>query len=120
MKSGSTLLAAVLPALLAAGCANAAAVLQRESFPEVSRRTLGASMGCDVLHMIFPSKLFYEGENVYNYEVAQFWSNTQLMSPKCIFRPTSALDISVAFFSTLATQSKYAVRGGGHMGIRVS
>lgn len=47
-------------------------------------------------------------------------SNTEILTPACVFRPVSAGDVSVAV-TTLqrGNGTAFAVRGGGHMGIKV-
>jgi len=76
--------------------------------------------GCQALNDIFPSKIFYPGSTVYQWENGEFWSNTELLGPACIFRPTSASDVSKAVLALSMSSSNFAVRGGGHMGIKVS
>lgn len=75
--------------------------------------------GCAVLANRFPTKVFYPSNNVYEYENAEFWSNTQLLDPACIFRPSSAKDVSDGIKILDAASGKFAIRGGGHMGIKV-
>lgn len=77
------------------------------------------SNGCAPLTERFPSKVFYPSSDVYEYENAEFWSNTQLLDPACIFRPSSAKDVSDGIRILDATSGKFAIRGGGHMGIKV-
>ena len=78
-----------------------------------------AVAGCAALEIKFPGKTFYPGDDVYEYETSQFWSNTELMSPACVFRPESASDISASIEISTSTSTDFAVRGGGHMGIKV-
>lgn len=87
---------------------------------ELDPRFLGASLGCSALKLVHGSKTFSPGDSTYEWENQQFWSNTQLLSPKCIFRPTSANEVSAAILTSRLTQSKFAVRGGAHMAIEVS
>ncbi|KAF7534296.1 hypothetical protein G7054_g6373 [Neopestalotiopsis clavispora] len=77
-----------------------------------------AVAGCAALEIKFPGKTFYPGDDVYEYETSQFWSNTELMSPACVFRPESASDISASIEISTSTSTDFAVRGGGHMGIK--
>lgn len=79
-----------------------------------------ASHGCTGLKLAYPGSTFFPGDEVYEYEAQAFWSNTQLMSPGCVFRPLCAQEVSCAVSVVKATNSEFAVRGGGHMGIRVS
>ncbi|KAH6688474.1 FAD binding domain-containing protein [Plectosphaerella plurivora] len=84
---------------------------------ELEPRTFGATLGCGALNLVHPSKTFYPGDSTYEYENAQFWSNTQILSPQCIFRPTSATEVAAAILTSRLTQAKFAVRGGAHMAI---
>ncbi|KAH6660933.1 FAD binding domain-containing protein [Truncatella angustata] len=76
------------------------------------------TVGCAALEIKFPGKTFYPGDEVYEYETQAFWSNTELMTPACVFRPESASDISEGIFISKNTETDFAVRGGGHMGIK--
>ena len=79
-----------------------------------------ASHGCASLKLAYPGSTFFPGDEVYEYEAQAFWSNTELMSPGCVFRPLCAQEVACAVAAAKATNSEFAVRGGGHMGIRVS
>jgi len=74
---------------------------------------------CEALAQVLPGKVFYPRSNVYQYENAEFWSNTELMSPDCVFRPVSAGDVSTGVKTLRSVNGKFAIRGGGHMGIKV-
>lgn len=76
-------------------------------------------VGCLALSAIAPSRVFYPSSSTYKYENADFWSNTQLLDPACIYRPVSGSDLSLGIKVLTKTLSKFAVRGGGHMGIKV-
>lgn len=74
---------------------------------------------CEALAQVLPSTIFYSASSVYQYENAEFWSNTELMNPHCVFRPVSAADVSKGIKTLRSVNGKFAVRGGGHMGIKV-
>ncbi|KAL3423073.1 FAD binding domain protein [Phlyctema vagabunda] len=78
----------------------------------------GDANGCAALAAAFPAKVFYPTSEVYEWENKNFWSNTELLSPSCVFRPTSASDVATAVTTIQKSDSKFAVRGGGHMGIK--
>lgn len=78
------------------------------------------TVGCAALEIKFPGKTFYPGDEVYEYETQAFWSNTELLNPTCVFRPESASDVSESIFISKKTETEFAVRGGGHMGIKVN
>ena len=82
--------------------------------------------GCIALAKEFNKKnleyhIYFEGTDVYSYENSprEFWSNTEILSPLCVFRPTSAEQIGDAVKILRKANIKFAVRGGGHMGIKV-
>lgn len=77
--------------------------------------------GCRNLKKQFAQDVFAEGHPVFEYETNdQYWSNTEIMSPDCVFRPQSAGQLAQGLKILVESQSQFAVRGGGHMGIRVS
>lgn len=78
-----------------------------------------SATGCGALEIKFPGKTFYPGDSVYEYEAQEFWSNTELLNPTCIFRPESASDVAAGITLGRETETDFAVRGGGHMGIKV-
>jgi hypothetical protein len=78
-----------------------------------------SSNGCDALSKSVPNTIFYRGDDVYKYENTQFWSNNELMDPECVFRPSSADEVAQAVQIMQDTNTQFAVRGGGHMAIRV-
>ncbi|EPS32646.1 hypothetical protein PDE_07606 [Penicillium oxalicum 114-2] len=64
--------------------------------------------------------VFATGSSVYNWETKEFWSNTELMAPGCVFRPKNSRQLGQAVKALVQADAKFAVRGGGHMGIRGS
>lgn len=81
------------------------------------------SRGCQRLAKHHGDDVFPPGHQVYAYETGpnEFWSNTQLMFPDCVFRPRSSgqLADAISLLNDLPFGSQFAVRGGGHMPIRV-
>lgn len=43
------------------------------------------------------------------------WSKTCVLSPHCVFAPSNAQDVSKALTILTKSQTKFAVRSGGHM-----
>ncbi|KAH8681692.1 hypothetical protein BX600DRAFT_429611 [Xylariales sp. PMI_506] len=76
--------------------------------------------GCAALQVSYPTKVFYPGSEVYDYESTNFWSNTEILSPACVFRPETADDVAGAITTARTVEAEFAVRGGGHMGIKGS
>ncbi|KAK2753057.1 hypothetical protein FQN55_005017 [Onygenales sp. PD_40] len=74
--------------------------------------------GCNALTGVFSDEVFYKESAVYEYEVKNFWSNTQILSPSCIYRPTSGSHLAAAIKLLKTAKASFAVRGGGHMGIK--
>ncbi|KAL4978282.1 hypothetical protein BDW66DRAFT_158361 [Aspergillus desertorum] len=76
--------------------------------------------GCAALKSEIPNSVFGRNSTVYNEESNNFWSNTEIMSPECVFRPESAAELGSAIKLLEGANAQFAVRGGGHMGIRGS
>lgn len=92
-------------------------LLQAAAAASVKRQS--NSNGCDALSEHVPNTIYYRGDDVYNYESTQFWSNNELMDPECVFRPTTADEVAQAVQIMQDTNTQFAVRGGGHMAITV-
>lgn len=75
--------------------------------------------GCSALRAPLGNALFPRGSSVYKYEAANFWSNTEVMTPGCVFRPQSSEQLAEGIHALANANAEFAVRGGGHMGIRV-
>lgn len=85
----------------------------------VESATYGSiSQGCSELAWLLPSKVFFPGDTVYDYEVGNFWSNTEILKPACIARPTSPEDVSIVVQTSRSSEAEFAVRAGGHMPVR--
>ena len=85
----------------------------------VESATYGSiSQGCSELAWLLPSKVFFPGDTVYDYEVGNFWSNTEILKPACIARPTSSEDVSTVIQTSRSSETEFAVRAGGHMPVR--
>ena len=100
------MLSLIAPLLLAAAAAT-------------STKRQSNSNGCDALSKNVPNTIFYRGDDVYKYESKQFWSNNEIMDPECVFRPSSADEVAQAVQIMQDTNTQFAVRGGGHMAIKV-
>ena len=79
-----------------------------------------ASSACESLANIFPEKVFYFGSIVYEFENQNFWSETEYLNPECVFRPSYAEDVAIGITKLCQSEGEFAVRSGGHMGIKVN
>ena len=109
---------------LSSGAAAKADLIPRNNTalqPQAPAQASGAntSLACIDLDTASRGHVFYPGSDVYQYENQNFWSLTEILSPSCVFRPTSAQEIGDAIKILESTNTKFAVRGGGHMGITV-
>jgi hypothetical protein len=77
------------------------------------------NLGCNTLSESLTDSVFFPESTVYQNESQNFWSNTEIMSPSCVFRPASAEQLGEAIKLLKSVNAQFAVRGGGHMGIRV-
>ncbi|EUC47507.1 hypothetical protein COCMIDRAFT_89974 [Bipolaris oryzae ATCC 44560] len=77
-----------------------------------------ANAACSSLKLRFPAYTFLPGTPGYLYETHDpYWSATTYTTPACVFVPQNAGQVSYAVATIALTQSKLAVRGGGHMPI---
>lgn len=105
---------------LAITSASSIVVRDDDAYTAESKTALSFNAGCAALTVALgPSKVFYPSSPVYKYENTQFWSNFQILSPQCVFRPTSADDVAKGIKTLKAVSGTFAVRGGAHMGIKV-
>ena len=78
------------------------------------------SAGCQALSSSLSDAVFSRDSSVYQYESQEFWSNTEILSPGCVFRPQSSDQLSQGLQALVDADAQFAVRGGGHMGIQGS
>lgn len=109
MRAASVLLS--LAGAVTAVAANAQNLNVRSS-PSVAR-------GCKALQKPLGDAVFLPNTAVYDYESQNFWSNTEILSPGCVFRPQSSGELAKGLEALVDANAEFAVRGGGHMGIRV-
>ncbi|KAJ5757808.1 uncharacterized protein N7511_006502 [Penicillium nucicola] len=110
----------VTTAVLSLVAAASGSALASTSVPAVPVTTSSASVGCQALKKSLGNALFFKSTPVYNYEAANFWSNTEIMAPGCVFRPQSSQQLAEGIKALSGANAEFAVRGGGHMGIRGS
>lgn len=72
---------------------------------------------CFILQAHFPKQVFYAESPAYNATNSQFWDQTCVLSPTCIFYPTSAHDVSIALKYLTSVKGRFAVKSGGHFSI---
>ncbi|KAK8119668.1 uncharacterized protein PG998_004294 [Apiospora kogelbergensis] len=124
---GSNLLPSVLTALALGGASvqaaattppparAAPAACHKGACPAAMADALEKDNGCQALKTSFPDKTFFPGDAVYEFENQNFWSNTELKKPACVFRPANPMDVSCGVVAAQKSQSPFALRGGGHM-----
>jgi FAD/FMN-containing dehydrogenase len=68
------------------------------------------------LKIIYGStKLLAEGTSTYDAFTNAYWSAIQAaVTPQCVFKPTSAIEVSSMVLISRLTQCPFAVKGGGH------
>ncbi|KAJ5754915.1 hypothetical protein N7533_004458 [Penicillium manginii] len=80
--------------------------------------TPSVSAGCRALTKPLGDSVFSRNTEVYKYEAKNFWSNTEILSPGCVFRPQSTEQLAEGLEALVQANGEFAVRGGGHMGIK--
>ncbi|KAL8917865.1 MAG: hypothetical protein Q9208_007687 [Pyrenodesmia sp. 3 TL-2023] len=75
----------------------------------------GASNACQQLIRRYPQLTAYPSGALYPYEQSLFWSKTTILAPYCVFAPKTAQDVAGAMRILVATNTRFAMRSGGHM-----
>ena len=108
------------PLIISAGLLLLTPYGDAQSLPFPSRPAVfnDTSRGCTELTTLLPSKVFFPGDIVYDYEVGNFWSNTEILKPACIVRPEAPDDVSAVVKVSQSSKTGFAVRSGGHMPVQ--
>ncbi|KAF1361240.1 FAD-binding domain-containing protein [Lizonia empirigonia] len=71
---------------------------------------------CTSLKIIYgDSKLILENSTAYNTFTSAYWSSQQgTVQPRCVFKPSQALEVSNLVLLSRLTNCPFAVKGGGH------
>ncbi|PWW75388.1 FAD-binding domain-containing protein [Tuber magnatum] len=72
---------------------------------------------CSLLEATLPGRILSIGTADYATVNHDFWSSTTVLSPGCIFSPTSPREVARAVKLFTDNQCKFAVRGGGHSAV---
>lgn len=72
---------------------------------------------CLALSGLFPQQVSYPDSASYNTTNSQFWDQTCILSPTCIFYPLSSRDVSIALKYLVLAKGRFAVKSGGHFSI---
>lgn len=99
--------------LLSLSLASASTLLPRDSSNATA--IAAASKACNNLKVAFSGTLFVATTTQFQNQSLSIWSDTCLLTPTCVFLPSSAADISKALPIIKKAGSKFSVRAGGHM-----
>ncbi|OAL37816.1 hypothetical protein AYO20_02993 [Fonsecaea nubica] len=74
------------------------------------------SIACDSLRLLFgSSNVIEQGNQAFDAFTSAYWSVQQeSVDPSCIFKPTSATQVSIAILLSRLTQCPFAAKSGGH------
>lgn len=100
--------------------AGSVATVAAEPSKVVAKSSPSVKAGCRALEKPLAESVFLPNTAVYDYEAQNFWSNTEILTPGCVFRPQSSDELAEGVKTLVNADAEFAVRGGGHMGIRVS
>ncbi|ODQ70330.1 hypothetical protein LIPSTDRAFT_35416, partial [Lipomyces starkeyi NRRL Y-11557] len=71
---------------------------------------------CETLSLIFHNSTISHGGSAYTSFESQYWSQQQgEVKPYCVFRPSSADEVSIALLLSRVAQCPFAVNSGGHV-----
>jgi FAD/FMN-containing dehydrogenase len=71
---------------------------------------------CNALKIAFgANNTLFGGSSAYDAFTGAYWSKQQVeVNPYCVFKPSSAVEVSASVLISRLTQCQFAVRGGGH------
>ncbi|KAF3939063.1 hypothetical protein ABW19_dt0208602 [Dactylella cylindrospora] len=82
-------------------------------------KSIFGAIACAAIKLLFSSKVALPGSSNYAaWNNPSFWSSRTYMQPSCVFRPTSAEEISVVVRLMLWTQNDFGIVGGGHSALK--
>ncbi|OAX83500.1 hypothetical protein ACJ72_02134 [Emergomyces africanus] len=70
---------------------------------------------CSRIGKRYPGRVFRPGSETYKYENENYYSTTTFSTPLCVFVPRDTYEVAGAVEILAASDTKFAVRGGGHM-----
>ncbi|KAK9346941.1 hypothetical protein V1522DRAFT_457575 [Lipomyces starkeyi] len=74
------------------------------------------AFACETLSLIFHNSTISHGGSAYNSFESQYWSQQRReVKPYCVFRPSSADEVSIALLLSRVIQYPFAVKSGGHV-----
>ncbi|KAI1443038.1 FAD-binding domain-containing protein [Annulohypoxylon stygium] len=82
----------------------------------IQRDSLAVSKGgCDALAAALPEHVFFPNSSQYLNQSQDVWSQTCVMTPQCVFEPSTVDALSQGLKLIRKTGTHFAFRSGGHM-----
>ncbi|KAL4922537.1 cytochrome P450 [Aspergillus aurantiobrunneus] len=78
-------------------------------------RSASSQSACAQLAATFPESTVVSGSASYTTAIEGVWSQTCIENSHCVFEPSSAEQVSTAISILRTTETRFAVRSGGHM-----
>ena len=122
MLPSSLLLLSTLSATAVSACKNATQLVQTTAITEIPSATLdiGATCACAQLAAVYGDLVLYSNATNYSTENVDFWDvRSADLKPKCVFLPNDADQVAGGVSILAGCGSQFAIRGGGHMNVRV-
>ncbi|KAI0883026.1 FAD-binding domain-containing protein [Annulohypoxylon maeteangense] len=74
-----------------------------------------AAGGCDALSTALPDHVYWPNSSQYLNQSQDVWSQTCVMTPQCVFEPSTVSALSQGLKIIREAGTKFAFRAGGHM-----
>ena len=79
----------------------------------------GATCACAQLSAMFGDLLLLKNSSGFTSQAEDFYDIRAVLEPKCIFVPQSAAQVAAGMSVLAACGAQFAIRGGGHMNVRI-
>ncbi|OKL58043.1 hypothetical protein UA08_06829 [Talaromyces atroroseus] len=77
--------------------------------------TTDCSLLCSTINLFYPNRILTQNEAAFTNWTESFWSQQQeVVTPRCVFEPTSAVEVSSALLLAELFSCPFAVKSGGH------
>lgn len=77
--------------------------------------SVGSTCACGVLQKTYNDKVYLPGTAEYTDESSHYWDARATLAPKCVFTPSTVIEVAGGVLALNLCKSQFAIRSGGHM-----
>lgn len=77
--------------------------------------SVGSTCACGVLQKTYKDQVYLPGTTQYTSESSHYWDARSTLAPKCVFTPSTVIEVAGGVLALNLCRSQFAIRSGGHM-----